>query len=391
MTPYYRPQFADLSSSSVQYTYSVNEDGSETTIADRNTVTSENVLTGFTALSCGPLVKGDFKTPNPWSYSKTESTIGVANELTISGPSGKPNSITQASYQNPFAGDPLDFGAIEDRAYNELVAKFYEKIRGNLDLSTAAFQAKQTARMFSLVDQVEKYTTQYTKRKVFNNSVIKKAGGAWLEYVYGIKPLVSDIYQTAVESLDYQQQRADSYTASAKATEEDQVERVSTFPGNTGRSYHRTSGKSSVAYTVRAAFNLQSQTEIDRFTSLNPLSIAWELTPYSFVADWFTDVGGYLRDAETAVLYAHRFKSGSISRLEVVEKNWNYNLNVNQVGALRQMVSSYGSYKNVNFSRGVMLGSLFPRPPTLDIKLGASRMFSAAALLSQLLGAGTKR
>ena len=31
---------------------------------------------------------------------------------------------------------------------------------------------------------------------------------------------------------------------------------------------------------------------------LNPLSVAWELVPYSFVADWFLPVGSYLNNLD---------------------------------------------------------------------------------------------
>jgi hypothetical protein len=34
---------------------------------------------------------------------------------------------------------------------------------------------------------------------------------------------------------------------------------------------------------------------------LNPLSLAWELLPYSFVADWFVPIGGYLNTLDATI------------------------------------------------------------------------------------------
>jgi len=383
MQPYYRPIVVDLQSGTTTYVYGTNPDGTiylQDTLLDLSV--SQDQLVGYEALSCGPLIKGNFKSPNPWNYTKSVANLGTLTESATykTGDGSRITSTSMGSYPNPFGGDPLDYGDVDGRAFNDLTEKLYNQVRGDLDLSVSAFQAKQTAKMFNLSDQLVKYTSRRTH-------LIRKAGSAWLEYVYGLKPLVSDIYKAAVESLDYQQKRADTYKVQSRASQTDRIERVySSNGGNTKVSYF-TEGSTEVKYRMQCSFNLQDQSEIDRFTSLNPVSIAWELLPYSFVVDWVYDVGSYLRQAESAVLYAHRFKGGFSSRLEVTQSTYTYLLNDTYPSLVRRQNSS-GNSKVVSFRRDVYLGSPFPRPPQLDVKLGAGRLLNAAGLLSQFIGSG---
>jgi hypothetical protein len=125
---------------------------------------------------------------------------------------------------------------------------------------------------------------------------------------------------------------------------------------------------------------------LSNFTSLNPVSIAWELTPYSFVVDWFIDVGGYLRNLETACTHGSTFVNGFYTE--------GYRLDVS--------CQSFGSYTDgsnyihtqdlkgstvITKGRRTTLGSYpLPRIPQFKMDLGASRLLNAAALLSQHLG-----
>jgi len=383
MTPYRRPVWSDLSSTTTDYTRYLDENNLMVTHVTTNSSLDRDVVIGLSVLVCDPVRIGDFKTPTPWSYSYTDATFGVYTEFSRSGTSTYPNQISNSATVMPFQGDALDFGDLEGRVYDDLISKFYDKLRGDLDLSVDLFQARQSARMFNLADQVVKYTQKKSR-------LITKLGGAWLEFTYGLKPLVQDVYNAAKESLDYQQKRADAYRAKAKGEAEETIVRVTGSDSSGGKVTYRTYGKKQIKYSVGGTFDLSGQSDIDRFTSLNPASIAWELLPYSFVADWFLDVGGYLRNAESAVLYAHRFKNGFISRLEVTEVDYSLRISHSQLDSFR-VGSGAGKFKQVNFSRGVLLGAPFPRPPRLDAKLGSGRLLNAAALLSQLLGGGSKK
>lgn len=111
----------------------------------------------------------------------------------------------------------------------------------------------------------------------------------WLEFQYGWKPLLSDIYNmsNAVSSAFAQPEGL----ASVKVVEEQQ---------------RSLAGKSSSRYdvhgtaTVGVEIGLKYRVHDERLAALsalgltNPLSLAWELLPLSFVFDWFVSVGNFL-------------------------------------------------------------------------------------------------
>jgi hypothetical protein len=61
---------------------------------------------------------------------------------------------------------------------------------------------------------------------------------------------------------------------------------------------------------VNIQFKLPEGHQIYDWTSLNPIGIAWELAPLSFVADWFVNIGDLLSLWENYVVFANRFVRG---------------------------------------------------------------------------------
>jgi len=132
-------------------------------------------------------------------------------------------------------------------------------------------------------------------------SASKSLASNWLELQYGWKPLLNDVHY-AVEALGKLQLKDVSIgSTSASATEE---VRESHFlhpnsigkPPTTGfwNKTSRTTSRFVVRYRVSDPFRaFMSQSG---FT--NPVSLAWELIPYSFVVDWFLPIGPYLESLD---------------------------------------------------------------------------------------------
>lgn len=119
----------------------------------------------------------------------------------------------------------------------------------------------------------------------------KSAAERWLEYQYGWLPLLGDIYDTyellqkgfRKEKTIMSSIRVITYRHSGSEWKSDAWnERYS------GQSEMKTIGK--VYYSV----NESTLAKWNQIGLINPLEVAWALTPYSFLIDWFLPVGNVL-------------------------------------------------------------------------------------------------
>jgi len=121
-----------------------------------------------------------------------------------------------------------------------------------------------------------------------HNKVFRKIGDEWLGYRYGIMPLVYSIHDI-VKTINRGQEIRTRKSRTITPTMTDQI-----LPGPSN-TYLVTDVTGSV--TLRGeVFQFFSSNEIARLSGvgINPIVTAWEMIPYSFVLDWFVDVGSYL-------------------------------------------------------------------------------------------------
>lgn len=130
------------------------------------------------------------------------------------------------------------------------------------------------------------------KRHKFSSG--KEASGRWLELQFGWLPLMSDIKGT-MEVLQ-EGFRQKNYTFSAvrqittTLTGEDVMSPVGSNP------YNHIVGSGTRITKVKIYAQVRSE-ELHALTSLglsDPLQVAWALTPFSFVLDWFLPVGSFI-------------------------------------------------------------------------------------------------
>lgn len=107
----------------------------------------------------------------------------------------------------------------------------------------------------------------------------KQASGQWLELQYGWLPLVGDIYNLA--NLD--PFAGDIISGRASATT--QVK----YPNNGVVNCQHKCEHGLTVDCIDPALAYASQLGLT-----NPATIAWELTPFSFVIDWFLPIGDYI-------------------------------------------------------------------------------------------------
>lgn len=263
--------------------------------------------------------------------------------------------------------------------YNKALDKLTKQVRGDLDLSIDLAEYRKTLKMLRLSNEAMDYTKTFVNRfgipKVFSK--------AWLTYQYGVRPLLQSAFGVADEML--RDVLNNSQRFKVRETEFWKPDRIVFAQAGQGVQSMKVE-TSLIKKSVTIGLDIRTdQFDLARFSSLNPVSIAWELTPFSFVADWFLNIGGYLRNMETYCLYANKFRSGYVTYLSAGTATGVGRLNVIPPASPTISVYQTITVKHTNIVRE-QLGS-YPAPtlPQLKVELGSSRLISAAALLAQFL------
>lgn len=212
-------------------------------------------------------------------------------------------------------------------AANEAVTKALNKIAGDtVNLGENLLTLGQTVRMFTSKADLLRKALEYgmsvkSWRKLLSKSArdLKHAGplsvaaSNYLEYVYGLKPLMSDLH-----TLHQMLKRHSNSDLLLKATGSSSRDNTG-YTGIFGPySYTKVTARSS-RYTrktrctlwARIDPNHQGLRAANQLGLVNPLALAWEMVPYSFVVDWFIPVGPvlYALSARAGL----RFVSGTLS------------------------------------------------------------------------------
>lgn len=269
------------------------------------------------------------------------------------------------------------FADVSDRLRNRCIEQINDNYRGSLDLAVDIAEAGQTAKMLKVTDQVTELAK--TARKTFGP--LKTVGALLLITQYGLKPMLSTIFECALRTQEVVINRIQRYEARAKETVDIKEVQIDSLWG-------RMTVPCTGTLECRMKMGLDLQTRasngIASFTSLNPASLAWELLPLSFVADWFLDIGSYLRNLETSLLYGNQFVGGYTS--EFTKGTLTIGRHVSTLPNTSSYSDSvYGKVAETRLIRTLLSSYPSTSFPMLGADLGSSRLLSAAALLTVLL------
>lgn len=217
--------------------------------------------------------------------------------------------------------------SIPTDAYNEAVTKALLKL-ADQKINAGEFLAtvRQTAGMVVTYSErlkdalyVFRHASRFkpylgwSAREIWRRGILNTAAEEYLQYVYGLKPLMQDVY-TGVEILKKVTADPILLKGVGKATRD---AKVSPGGGTLDQysSYRRLSGqgKKKVKATIWARLdpNFSGLRALNQMGLINPASLAWELMPYSFVVDWFIPVGHVLNALSARVGLI--FVDGSVS------------------------------------------------------------------------------
>lgn len=285
--------------------------GIRTSITATSSVT-DPVQAGWRGLSCGTVIKGDFKSPNEWSYSYVDSRAGVgANSFYA-------DKKWQSSTVGVVGAEVEAFANIStptNVARKIALGRLNEKTRGNLDLAVSIAEGGQTIKMLNLtrrfVDAMASMRRTFLKkvwrsfyarrnakgleqalkrwqngiksqsrfaRKYYRSTRIEpglvqrvSAAGAngWLEFTYGWMPLKQDIYGLATQTIG----RVRNAIQRFKATGSMQIIERKVQRATVNSPLRKLQATGTVKVTIGCKMSDSFDPTLSRFTSLNPLSV----------------------------------------------------------------------------------------------------------------------
>lgn len=117
------------------------------------------------------------------------------------------------------------------------------------------------------------------------SAAAKAVGDLWLEYQYGIMPLVFSVKDILALS------KARTFITERRRVSAEYVDEVPASPPDT---YFITEMTGSIQASVTCKGRWSAGLAVSDRINFNPFLTAWELIPYSFVIDWFVNVGDFL-------------------------------------------------------------------------------------------------
>jgi len=216
-----------------------------------------------------------------------------------------------------------------------------------------------------------------TRRSV---SAAKDFSNAWLELQYGWLPLLNDIYEAADQI---------KFRPTSKRFHAFKREDGSVLPSGSYSDPSYITKKKNYKLRALTATVRNDPDFFDRWGLSDPASIAWELVPFSFVADWFVPIGSYL----SAMHNVGNLRQSETSVTDVYERQIDVSVGSNYpVGPSRVVGGNFhSSIRYFQMTRlgepdlRTMLENELPRALVPRFEPSIKRVISLAALVIQRL------
>lgn len=198
--------------------------------------------------------------------------------------------------------------------------------------------------------------------------------GHWLEYWLGVAPTIADI-EKSVEVLGRDHTRG---TRVKTAAFESYSYKSGALAKHIWPPYIRAECKAMEGIYVQVRVNNPNTYLAAQLGLLNPVAIAWELVPLSFVANWFYDVGSFLNSMDT--FYGLTIEDGgTFSKYEYrgneIADTWN-----SDGTAFERQTATFQGY---GFRRDAGTSFQLPRPVLELPHLSWTRAATSISLLTQ--------
>lgn len=207
--------------------------------------------------------------------------------------------------------------------------------------------------------------------------------GRWLELQYGWRPLINDTFE-AMKAFESITQGPRSATVKVSISKRG---RYSTAAGANVVLYD-----TDETYARRIQYEMYEEMSVQRQLGLlDPASVAWELIPWSFVADWFIPIGTYLENLNQIPKLRGRFMT-TVFRKAVQPHSMRWASPLPAFFERGFYLPTMDKEEYVTLSRTVSSSLTVPFPKfKTSNALGGNRIFNAIALAQQAFSGGAIR
>jgi len=306
---------------------------------------------------------------------------------------------------NAFGGSPIDPG-VDSSVDFRAIRKLIERVGPSNNIAQDFAQMGQTVNLITDTAKRIAAAVHDTRRGNFSGaaaslfhskepryrhgkepSVKKSLADNWLAFQYGWKPLLQDI-EGSMESLarlNLAQTQTWAVKASASSTKNGRVECYQNVGGGnrTGSQFY--SATTSITYGMRYRYDDHLTTFLAQTGFTNPINLAWEVLPYSFVVDWFVPIGPYLEtfSAWDGLQFVDGWKSSRHEVINIWDISYSgktHPLDPRDV----QMEALGGTCKHVSFFYDRVPLKAFPSPkfPSFKNPVSVTHALNALALLT---------
>lgn len=261
---------------------------------------SENV-SGYHSLWFQTNKSNSIRRPRPSDLfaggtSYSAYTMSLSDQRYRRPPSAVPGFIVWTPVQKD---DSLSWGDYTPD-YSKVESRLRAKIKSmNANLAQNVAEYRQASSMFAGLarDIIQTFRSLRSGRALADfvrilqrpKSKIELAiANRWLQYQYGLKPLLSDLYETSDALARGIRDGMPLYVRSAIT--ERITQQVTTSEGSLV--IRRVDAQ--IRGVARYKISDPSMKMLSQFGITNPLLLVWELIPYSFVIDWMFPVGNFL-------------------------------------------------------------------------------------------------